>query len=70
MAFDMMEHANAVLGGMAKAQAMSAPSLCKTTLCWKCNASYDMHAGECPVCCATNANVDLDKALAEQQQAA
>ena len=35
------------------------------TLCWNCNAPYSTRDAKCPACGATNANADLDAALAE-----
>lgn len=40
-----------------------------TTMCWKCSANYDITLTECPACHATNANLDIDKALAEMEEA-
>jgi hypothetical protein len=38
----------------------------QTTYCWNCCAEYPASAMQCPACCATNANIDLDKAGAEE----
>lgn len=39
----------------------------KTTLCWRCNRAYIITEKACPYCEATNANVDLEQAVAEQE---
>ncbi len=41
----------------------------ETTMCWKCSTAYDIATAECPACHATNANVDIVKALAEMEAA-
>ncbi len=37
----------------------------RTTMCWRCHAEYHASAVQCPMCCAANANIDLDSAAAE-----
>ena len=39
------------------------------TLCWKCSAPYRIDAERCPLCLATNGNVDFDKAKQEMEEA-
>lgn len=36
-----------------------------TTFCWRCSAEYPASAIQCPACCASNANIDLDSAAVE-----
>ena len=37
----------------------------ETTLCWNCSMAYEAKANQCPGCCATNANLDLESAQIE-----
>jgi len=39
----------------------------ETTLCWNCNTVYAMTANQCPGCCATNANKNMESAQVEMQ---
>ena len=39
----------------------------KTTLCWNCSMSYPIKYNQCPVCCATNANYDIEAAKTEME---
>lgn len=39
----------------------------ETTLCWNCPTVYSMAADQCPSCCATNANHDLESAQMEMK---
>ena len=36
-----------------------------STMCWNCSKAYPPTADQCPHCCATNANVDLESAQIE-----
>lgn len=36
-----------------------------TTFCWRCAAEYPASSLQCPSCCATNANIDIDTASVE-----
>lgn len=44
-------------------------TMSETTMCWRCNTTYDIATTECPACHATNANADFDKAMAEMEVA-
>lgn len=35
------------------------------TKCWLCSNIYSMHKRQCPDCCATNANADMETAEEE-----
>jgi hypothetical protein len=37
------------------------------TLCWNCNKPYPIVEPQCPHCCASNANEDLESAQAEEK---
>lgn len=37
----------------------------RTTMCWRCLAEYPASSLQCPMCCAANANIDIDTAGAE-----
>jgi hypothetical protein len=39
----------------------------REALCWSCCKAYQIESDQCPHCCATNANVDLDSANIESQ---
>ena len=39
------------------------------TSCWNCSVVYPETFGHCPECGSTNANVDLNAAIAEMEQA-
>ena len=43
----------------------AAPDPDQVTNCWRCDTPYLIASPACPMCLATNANVDLDKAHAE-----
>lgn len=38
------------------------------TLCWACNYAYHIGQEKCPMCGATNGNIDLAQAIAEEAQ--
>ena len=40
-----------------------------TTSCWRCSAEYPVSALQCPACCASNANIDIDSAAVEMGDA-
>jgi len=35
------------------------------SLCWNCNHSYSISDSQCPACCASNPNIDLESAQME-----
>ena len=41
----------------------------RTTLCWRCQAEYPASSLQCPACCASNANIDIDTASIEMDDA-
>ncbi len=39
------------------------------TLCWNCSKPYSATDEQCPHCCATNANIDIESARMEMNNA-
>ena len=51
----------------AGGQSVLTDGLAPTTLCWNCNMAYPMETHQCPGCCATNANKDMESAQEGRQ---
>jgi hypothetical protein len=47
--------------------AFEAKRIPPSTLCWRCSVGYSMLAERCPHCGASNANVELRKAIEESR---